>query len=344
MKSANVGLPPRKDRHETVLPRVVEALRAATRVLCVIHAGPDGDAAGATLGLGLALRELGKDVTFFCQTGVPYNLQFLPGLEHVVDRVPDDMTFDATAVCDVSTFARIGPGLPPKERLGTLLNIDHHVTNEDFGDINYVDAGAAAVGVMIVRILDGLAHPLSKDVSTALYTSVLTDTGSFRYSSANPEAFVVAGRCVAAGANPWDVSSEIYEQNPLERLELLRDVLETLKVSDDGRVATLVVTRPMLERAQGRTDLTAGFINYARSIRGVEVACLATEPLAGSKEPWTLSFRSRGRVNVARVAAKFEGGGHHNAAGGRFHGYLDGLRVAVAKAVQDEFDALASAS
>lgn len=336
MKSANVGFPARTDRHELVLPLVVAALRQAKSVLCVIHAGPDGDAVGSTLGLGLALHELGKDVTFFCHTGVPYNLRFLPGLERVVDTLPPDVRFDATTVCDVSTSARIGPGLPARERLGTVLNIDHHLTNEDFGDINYVDAEAAAVGVLVARVLVGLGHPLSKDVAIALYTSILTDTGSFRYSSANAESFEVAGRLVQAGADPWDVSSEIYEQNPVERLELLREVLGTLTVSEDGSLAMLVVTGAVLDSVQGRSDLTDGFINYARGIRGVEVACLVTEPARIPDEPWNISLRSRGRVNVAQVAAGFGGGGHHNAAGGRFHGYLGDLRDALAKAVRSE--------
>lgn len=339
MKSANQGLSPRTDRHEEVLPEVVDALKSAQRVLCVIHAGPDGDAAGSSLALGLALSELGKDVTFFCHTGVPWNLTFLPGLDRVVSELAPDARFDVTTVCDASASHRVGPGLPERERLGTFLNIDHHLTNDDFGDINYVDAGAAAVGVLIARILKGLGHPPSKDVAIAIFTSVLTDTGSFRYSSTNPEALRVAADMVAAGADPWSVSSEIYEQSPVERLHLLKDALGSLDVSNDGLLACITITHAMTLAAGGRAELTSGFINFARGIRGVEVACQLNEPAPGTGEPWSISFRSRGRVDVARVAASFGGGGHRNAAGARITGTLDEIRRQIALAVEEQFHA-----
>jgi phosphoesterase RecJ-like protein len=335
MKSANMGLAPRQDRHETVLPRVVSALQQAQKILCVMHAGPDGDACGSTLALALSLSEMGKEVTLFCHTDVPYNMKFLKGLERLLHVVPPDAKFDATTVCDVGASHRIGPGFPPRDRLGVLLNIDHHLTSDDFGDVNYVDADAASVGVLVHRILRAMGHPLSKPVAEALYVSVMTDTGSFRYSSTNPEAMRVAADLVEAGADPWTVSSAIYEQQPIERLKLLREVLGTLEVSADGHFASLVVTQAMKAAAHARPELTDGFINFARGIQGVEVASQLTEPVTPN-DPWGLSFRSRGRVNVARVAQRFGGGGHHNAAGASLHGTLEEVRARVAEAVAEE--------
>lgn len=338
MKSANVGLAPRSDRHEEVLPKVVAALAAARRVLCVMHADPDGDACGSTLGLALALSEAGKDVTLFCHTEVPENLRWLPGLERLVHAVPPDATFDATTVCDVGASHRIGPGLPERARLGTFVNIDHHLTCDDFGDVNYVDAEAASVGVLIHRVLGKLGLPLTPAVATALYVSVLTDTGSFRYSSTNPEALRVAADLVAAGADPWTVSSSVYEQNPAEKLRLLSEVLSTLVLSDDGLFASIVVTRDMHARAGSSEEHSDGFVNFARGIRGVEVAAQLSEA-PDRPGAWRLSFRSRGRVNVARVAARWGGGGHHNASGATLDGTLDEVRASVARAVREEFDA-----
>lgn len=316
---------------------VVRTLGSARRVLCVMHARPDGDACGSTLGLALALMEQGREVTLFCATEVPYNLRFLPGLEKLVHEVPSQERFDATTICDVGAAHRVGPGLPDRERLGVLLNIDHHLTSDGFGDVNYVDPDAASVGVMIHRILRGLKHPLSLEVATALYVSVLTDTGSFRYSSTDPEALRCAADLVEAGVQPWDVASEIYEQQPLERILLLREVLGTLEISPDGTFASIVVAHEAAARAAGgRDDLTDGFINFARGIRGVEVAAQLTEPAPGSTDPWYLSLRSRGRVNVAAVAARFGGGGHHNAAGGTLRGALEEVRRQVADAVRAE--------
>lgn len=336
MKSANVGLKPRNDDLSKVMPELVAALKGAKRVLCIMHANPDGDACGSTLGLGLALRELGKDVTFFCHTGVPENLRFLDGLEHLVAELPADASWEASVVCDVGASNRIGPGIPARERLGTLLNIDHHLTSDDFGDVNYVDAHAASVGVIIARVIRELGHPFSKPVADALYTSVLTDTGSFRYSSTDPEALRTAAELVAAGADPWTISSNIYEQNPKERLFLLREVLGSLHVSDDGLFASIAITNEMQRKANGDKSLTDGFVNFARGIRGVEVAAQFTEPAPGSSDPWSISLRSRGRINVAAVASCFGGGGHHNAAGARLHGSLDAVRAQVAGAVAEQ--------
>lgn len=337
MKSANIGVPVRDFRHEEALPKVIGALGQARRFLCVLHAFPDGDAVGASLGLGLSLEQAGRDVTFFCATEIPYNLHFLPGMDRVVNTLPPDASFDATVICDAAASHRVGPGLPPREQRGTVLNIDHHMTNDCFGDVNYVDPGAAAVGVMILRVIRGAGLPLSKDVATALYTSILTDTGSFRYSSTDPEALRAAAELVAAGAQPWEVASAIYEEQPVARLRLLREVLDTLHVSDDGRLASLLVTHEAAQKVGATPDLTDGFINYARSIRGVEVAALLTEPPPGTDEPWRLSFRSRGRVNVSAVAERFGGGGHFNAAGAKTRGTLEELRERVAQAVSEEF-------
>ncbi len=335
MKSANVGLSPRTDDHRRVLPRVVDVLSRAQSILCAIQQEPDGDAVGSTLGLALALEERGKAVTLLCSTGVPENLRFLPGLERLVQRLPDDAAFDATVVCDAGASHRIGPGLPPPERRGVTLNLDHHLTSDDFGDVNYVDADAASVGVLVFRLLRAMGHPLSPKVATALYTSVLTDTGSFRYSSTNPEALEVAASLVQAGADPWTVSSAVYEQQPVARLKLLREVLGTLYLSTDGTFAALSLTRSMLGES-GDPSLADGFVNYARSIRGVEVAALFTEPAPGRPAEWSVSLRSRGRVNVAQVAQRFGGGGHHNAAGARLAGPLASARDQVARAVREE--------
>ncbi len=339
MKSANVGLRARPDDLAVVMPRVVEALRGARSVLCIMHAGPDGDACGSTLGLALALVEMGRDVTLFCHTGLPDNLTFLPGLDLLVHELPENLRWDASVVCDAGASHRIGPGLPERSRLGTYINLDHHLTSDDFGDVNYVDAHAASVGVIVSRILTAMGHRLTKPVATALYTSLLTDTGSFRYSSANPEAFRVAAELVAAGADPWEISSNIYEQQPVARLRLLREALGSLHVSPDGLFASITITRAMAVTAGTERGLTDGFINFARGIRGVEVAVQFTEP-SEPGEPWGLSFRSRGRVNVAAVAARFGGGGHHNAAGARIPGTLQAVQAAVAAAVADEFDVL----
>lgn len=333
MKAANQGVENARDwQPEQNFPKAVDALRSARRVLVTMHRSPDGDALGSTLGLAAALREMGREVVVYNPDPPPYNLSFLPGATAIVRTLGPDEAFDATVVCDAGAAHRLGPDVPPAPRRGIFVNLDHHLTTDPFGDVNYVDPHAAAVGVLVYKLIHALGGTVSRDAAIGIYVSILTDTGSFKYSSTDPECLRIAAELVAAGVSPWDVYSRIYEQQPLARLKLLADVLTTLWTSPSGKFASLLITRAMVERTGTSEDLTDGFINHARSIDGVEVAASFSEPLDGGDE-WRVSFRSRGNVNVASVAQRFGGGGHHNAAGCTVRGDYQAVREAIGAAV-----------
>jgi phosphoesterase RecJ-like protein len=312
------------------LPRAVDALRNASRVLCTMHRGPDGDALGSALALACALREMGRQVVVYNPDELPYNFRFLPGAATVARAIAPDAAFDVTIATDAGAFDRLGPDVPSPPRRGVLLNLDHHITTEPFGDVNYVDPHAASVGILAYKIIQGLGHPLSRDAAECIYASILADTGSFRYSSTDPECFRVAARLLEAGVDPWEMTVRVYEQQPLARMRLLADVLNTLEVH--GKLATITITNEMVARTGSPIDLTDGFINYARSVDGVEVAASFREPSNGG--PWRVSFRSRGRVNVAAIAQKFGGGGHHNAAGCSIAGDEAAVRAQIADEIE----------
>jgi phosphoesterase RecJ-like protein len=186
------------------------------------------------------------------------------------------------------------------------------------------------VGILAYKIIRGLGHPLSRDAAECIYASILADTGSFRYSSTDPECFRVAAELLEAGVDPWEMTVRVYEQQPLARMRLLADVLKTLEVH--GKLATITITNEMVARTGSPIDLTDGFINYARSVDGVEVAASFREPSSGG--PWRVSFRSRGRVNVAAIAQKFGGGGHHNAAGCSIEGDEASVRARISEEIE----------
>ena len=332
MKAANRGVANARDwKPAENLPLAVTALRSARRVLITMHRGPDGDALGSALALGCVLRELGREVTVYNPDELPYNFRFLRGADVVARTVPEDAIFDLTVVTDAGAYERLGPDMPSPERRGVLLNLDHHITTEPFGDVNYVDPEAASVGILAYKIIRQLGSPLSKDAAECIYASILADTGCFRYSSTDPECLRIAAELVEAGVEPWEMTVRVYEQQPLARMRLLADVLSTLEV--DGKLATITITNAMLAKTGSELDLTDGFINYARSVDGVEVAASFREPHNGG--PWRVSFRSRGRVNVARIAQKFGGGGHHNAAGCNIDGQEASVRARIALEVEE---------
>jgi phosphoesterase RecJ-like protein len=300
------------------IQKINDAIAAATSFLITTHESPDGDAVGSSLALANYLKALGKDVTVHICDPVPDLYTFLP-LSHIVTQTIPDRQYDLCFVLDIGEFRRSGKAMAECRSIGAFVNIDHHLSCEEFGRYNLIDSTASATGTLIYRIIKAAGHPISFDIALCIYTAVITDTGSFRYSNSNPEAFAVAGEMIAAGVNAWDVAEKLYESQPRKRLELLAQVLPTLAFSSRGDVASLTVTLDMYDKTGTGPELTDGFINYPRSVSGVEVSLLFREIKPGS---WKIGFRSKGKVDVAALAAAFGGGGHHNAAGCNLDGEL----------------------
>lgn len=304
---------------------IVEEIRRNSSFLITTHEGPDGDAVGSSLALANYLTSAGKRVTVYMADPVPDLYTFLPLADQVVNRIPD-ADFDVAFVLDIGEFRRAGKEFTSFKRIGKLINIDHHLACENFGDLNLIDSKAAATGCLVYRILRTAAAAIDYNTAVCLYTAVITDTGSFHYSNANREAFTVAGEMIDAGVDAWAVSEQLYESQPRKRLELLAAALGTLQISPHGDYASVTVTLEMYERTGGSAELTDGFVNYPRSIRGVEVAILFREVKPGL---FKVGFRSKGKVNVALLAAHFGGGGHHNAAGATVEGSYEKVKETV---------------
>lgn len=216
-------------------------------------------------------------------------------------------------------------------RVTTTINIDHHLTCENFGDYNLIDSQAAATGILVYRIAKAFGYRFDREAALCIYVAIITDTGSFRYSNANREAFFVAGEMIECGVNAWDVAEKLYENQSQRRLELLAKCLPTLEVFKDGQAASVTVTNDMYSDCGADAGLTDGFVNYPRSIRGVEVAIYFRQL---EEKKFKVSFRSKGKVNVAAFSAAL-GGGHHNAAGCTVEGTLDDVKATVYRIVEE---------
>ncbi|MFA6146940.1 MAG: DHH family phosphoesterase [bacterium] len=311
------------------LSAICRVLREKDRFLVACHENPEGDAIGSELALALALRRMGKAATVLNADPVPANLLFLPGADTVVFE-EDGSKYDVAIVVDCGSPERTGRVGGELRKCPLLVNIDHHRTNGDLGELSLVDPDAAATGLLIHRVLSAMGFEIGLDVATNIYVAVLTDTGSFHYGSSSPEAFEVAGEMVRRGVDPWSVAEQVYETQSALRLRLLGRVLDSLEVSSDGRVACITTMREDLREFACGKDALEGFINYPRSIVGVEVAVSFREEEGGV---FRVSFRSKGRVDVSAVAARFGGGGHHNAAGCTVQGDLAGVKKRVLTAV-----------
>lgn len=310
-----------KQMNNKTIDQILQLIERSQTFLIAAHEGPDGDAVGSTLALTMALREMGKDVVAYNPDPAPQEYAFLPGYETLVSRLDETQVFDAGFVLDAGELQRAGSWI--RERCRTLVNIDHHPYSEDFGDIYFVDTDASATGALIYRLLQSAGHKISCEVATCIYTAILSDTGSFRYSNANQEAFQVAGEMVALGVDPWSIASGLYESQELKRLLLLALALPTLQASACGHYASIAVTLEMYEKSGTSKEFTDRFINYPRSIRGVEVAIFFRQI---TKTRFKVGFRSKGNIDVGSLAREMRGGGHHNAAGAEVDGSLESVQ------------------
>jgi bifunctional oligoribonuclease and PAP phosphatase NrnA len=307
-----------------MLKAILKTISEGQRFLVAAHEGPDGDALASTLALTLALRELGKEAVAYNRDGLPAAFDFLPGANTLVDTLPAGERFDAGFILDAGELRRAGVELA--DCCATLVNIDHHPYSENFGSIYYVDTAACATGALVYRILAAGGWPISPEVAACIYAAIISDTGSFRYSNSNPEAFRIAGEMIALGVSPWDIATGLYEHQDPRRLRLLAQALATLTVSACGRFASLAVTSEMYAATGANAEHTDGFVNYPRSIRNVEVAIFFRQVSATA---FKVGFRSKGQVDVGALSRELGGGGHHNAAGALVEGTLDGVRKTV---------------
>jgi phosphoesterase RecJ-like protein len=315
---------------ETV-QQIVEAIHSNSSFLLTTHEGPDGDAVGSSLALASFLRNIGKDVTVFFQDPVPDLYSFLPGADTVLSHIPD-REFDVAFVLDIGEKKRAGAEFCAFSRVATTINLDHHLSCDKFGDYNLIDSRAAATGILVYRIARASGYSFDRDTALCIYVAIITDTGSFRYSNANREAFSVAGEMIECGVNAWGVAEQLYENQPQKRLELLSKCLPTLEVFKGGQAASVTVTHDMYSTCGADAELTDGFVNYPRSIRGVEVAIFFRQL---EEKKFKVGFRSKGKVNVAAFSAALGGGGHHNAAGCTVEGTLDDVKNIVYRIVEE---------
>ncbi|HSG39576.1 MAG TPA: bifunctional oligoribonuclease/PAP phosphatase NrnA [Thermoanaerobaculia bacterium] len=308
---------------------LLRRIRQGNRFLLTSHINPDGDAIGSELGLARLLRRIGKGAVVWNRDATPTIYQPLPGSDriHVGEEPPAGFpdVFDAIIVLECPSPDRTGI----EEHLSArpVINIDHHLGNQHYGVVNWVDSAAPAVGEMVYRLAQGLKAAMEPEVANCLYLTLMTDTGGFRFSNATAVAFEAAAALVRDGAQPEQVSQWLYESQPVGVVRLLGEMLQTLRIHSDGRVATGRLTRAMFDKVGAAAGDSEGLIDHLRSIAGVDAVALIREREDGTHK---VSLRSRGEVDVEKIARHHGGGGHRNAAGFALEGEGEALREQVA--------------
>jgi phosphoesterase RecJ-like protein len=316
---------------DEALRRCAELLASSQKVLLTSHRRPDGDGSGSMVGLAVLLKAQGKQPTLYCPDLAPRRYQWLPMMPAWVQRLPPGATFDCTVVVDCADEALLGGSLPPPEVRGTLITLDHHASARPFGDVAVWDPSAAAVGVLVARLAVHLGWAIERDAATALYVSLISDTGGFRHANTNAEVLDVAARLVGAGASPVHVAQSLEERSSSAKIRLLGAVLSTLEIHCAGRVAILTVTTEMVEKSKAHWEDIEGMVNWARNVDGVLVGVMLTTAKGGGVR---MSMRSRSdRVDVGKVCMRLGGGGHPGAGGGHLSVELPEAKERVVRAL-----------
>src|SRR5438105_6784144 len=275
-----------------MLSQVVELIEKKDRFAITSHVRPDGDSLGSSLGLFWLLKALNKDVEVTMREPAPHAYQQLPGAETVRVTPAVDRSYDAVFVIECSDISR--PGLIDLEKQ-LVVNIDHHSTTALFGSINWIDSTASAVGEMIYNLCKAIGVRVTKEIAECVYTALITDTGSFHYSNTTERTFKIASELVRTGVKPAKVSQAVFANYPWSKIELLGEVLSTVKRDPSGRVAWLAQTLEMQERARATDEDGDGFVNYPMSCGDVEACAFFKETAPGV---YRVSLRSKFDVNV----------------------------------------------
>jgi phosphoesterase RecJ-like protein len=311
---------------------VVEAMKAYDTFAVSTHVNPEGDALGSAIALALALRGAGKKADVVIRDHVPAYLDFLPyqGVVATQNRTLP-AGYDVLAVVDCGDLDRTGlfANTPPPVKL--VVNIDHHLTNREFGGLNWVVPDATASGQMVYEVIRAWGLSVSRDMALCLYTTLLSETGSFRYSNTKPATLRMAADLLECGVESAKVAQALYERNSPGRLQLLGEVLRSLARHAGGKIAWVTVTQESFQKTGTSAEDTEEMVNYPRSLKGVEVAVLFREI---TPTEYKVSLRSQGRVDVAAVAEGFGGGGHRNAAGCTVQGDLTSVQGRVLSVVE----------
>ncbi|MBN1612897.1 MAG: bifunctional oligoribonuclease/PAP phosphatase NrnA [Deltaproteobacteria bacterium] len=313
--------------------KIIDLIEKGRAFLITSHVRLDGDALGSELALCEMLRSLGKTALVYNEDPVPSQYRFLPGSDRIVTELPPLGGYDAVFVLDCSDLDRVGEQAAAIASASRIVNIDHHVSNGGFTDITYIDPEASSTGELVYRLLERMGQRVSKDMATNLYTAILTDTGGFHYGNTSKESLITAGNLVDRGADPQWISENVYDNYPLAKFKLLTLVLDTLQIDLDGKVASMVVSLEFLDKTSALSEHTDGFVDFPRTIHGVEVSILYSEL---SDRFFKVSLRSKGKLNVESLARFYGGGGHVNAAACRIEGELADIRRQVLDFVRDK--------
>ena len=312
------------------LKPLIETIERHESFLLLSHIDPDGDAIGSLIATLLLLERKGKKAVAYDRDGVPEIYRFLECSDRITSTPPSSETFDVAIFLECPTVGRAGAECEKLiEKIPVWINLDHHADNASYGHINIIRPELSAVSEMIYTLFDAMGEPLDAVIANALYTGIMTDTGSYKYSNTSPACHEISARLIEFGIKPYEVYQEVYEKLTPPAALITARAHGTLEVEDG--ISCITITKKMLAEAGATPEDTHDIVSYGRAIDNVEVALLFRE----TEDNIKVSLRSTSRINVNKIAVGFNGGGHLRAAGCNIEGTMEEVKAKIFSAVRE---------
>ena len=314
----------------SVLENIKDKIESSKSILIMTHVNPDGDAMSSSLGLLVALKKIGKSAYVYIPT--PNKMfSYLPGYSEIITEIQNAKDYDLCIALDSSDLERLGTGREYFEAIESTIVIDHHITNQNFGDINYLNAVASSTCENMIVVLAAMNIAINKEIAECLYSGILTDTGAFRYN-VQPETFEFAAMLMETGVETTKIYRRLFDETTLNKTKLLARALERLEMFEDGKVSVTYITEGDLEELGLEENDSEGIVNFGRNIEGTEVSVFIKE----REDKYKISLRANDYVDVSIIASKFAGGGHVRAAGFESVMTMEQIKIAVLEEVRKQ--------
>ncbi|TYQ13044.1 UNVERIFIED_CONTAM: phosphoesterase RecJ-like protein [Acetivibrio alkalicellulosi] len=311
---------------------IICVINKAESIAVLPHISIDGDALGSSLAIAYAIKKLGKKVKVYTEENIPLSYSFLPGKDFVTVYDGNADKFDLVLALDTGDIDRLGKRVEIFNGGSTTVNIDHHATNTEFAEINFVKTGSSATGEIIYQLIKMMGLSLCKEMATCIYVAITTDTGGFRYSNTTSITHQIVADLINNGVDVAAISQLLFETISLSKVKLMGMAIDTLEMLESGRVAFITITDTMLINAGAKEEECDGIVNIGRNIRDVEVAVVVRQ---NDENQFKINLRSKKYVDVSIIANKLGGGGHKKAAGCIVKGDMDGVKEMIIREIRE---------
>lgn len=316
-----------------IYEQIIDVINKSSKIAVTSHVVPDGDNIGSSLALCLALKKLNKQATYLIDDNIPGVYRFLKGAKEV-ERLSSfaDLDYDLVIAMDCGDLERLGKVKQLAEKT-RLINIDHHISNTNFGEINLVEENASATAEIAYKLIKSMGIFIDKDMAECIYTGIVTDTGMFQYSNTSEETHSIAAELIIAGVNPADIFNKVYQNSPKEKILLMKEAIQSLEFYSSDKISCITISKAQIDDIAGEDLDTEGIVNMARDIAGIEVAVFLKEKESNVIK---VSLRSKSYVDVCAIAKGFGGGGHIRAAGCTITAGLEQAKQQLILAIQKQ--------